>query len=257
MSQNLPANSTPTEQAPSRPAGLAGRTVVIFGGTSGIGLAAAVQAKAAGAKVVVIGFERDRTERVAAENGFDGSRAADVTRGETVHEALKDIPRVDHLAMLAGTFVAGKVLEADVDQLRKAFDERIWGTVHAIRALGDRLAPDGSITLVSGWLADRPNANGTAVLAAAVAGMEALARGLALELAPRRVNALSPGPIDTPLWGKALGADRDSAVEAIKQTLPLHRFGTPAEVGAAVVFLMSNGWMTGETLHADGGVRLV
>jgi NAD(P)-dependent dehydrogenase (short-subunit alcohol dehydrogenase family) len=80
---------------------------------------------------------------------------------------------------------------------------------------------------------------------------------LALELAPRRVNALSPGPIDTPLWGKALGADGDAAVEAIKQTLPLHRVGTPAEVGAAVVFLMSNGWMTGETLHADGGVRLV
>ena len=135
--------------------------------------------------------------------------------------------------MLAGTFfVAGKVLEADVGHLRKAFDERIPATVHIIRALGDRLAQDGSITLVSGWLADRPNANGTAVLAAAVAGMEALARGLALELAPRRVNALSPGPIDTPLWGKALGAGPDATVVAIKQTLPLHRFGSPAEVGA-------------------------
>jgi NAD(P)-dependent dehydrogenase (short-subunit alcohol dehydrogenase family) len=197
----------------------------------------------------------DRADQ--AENGFDGWRAADVTRAETVGEALADVPRVDHLALLAGTFVAGKVLEADVDHLRKAFDERVWAAVHAVRALGDRLTPDGSITLVSGWLADRPNANGTAVLAAAVAGMEALARGLAPELAPRRVNAVSPGPIDTPLWGKALGADRDAVVEAIKATLPLHRFGTPAEVGAAVVFLMSNGWMTGETLHADGGVRLV
>jgi NAD(P)-dependent dehydrogenase (short-subunit alcohol dehydrogenase family) len=192
MSQNLPTNPAHTGQAPSQPAPLEGRTVVIFGGTSGIGLAAAIQAKAAGAEVIVIGFERDRAQRVAADNGFDGWRAADVTREETVHEALKDIPRVDHLAMLAGTFVAGKVLEADVDHLRKAFDERIWATVHAIRALGDRLAPDGSITLVSGWLADRPNANGTAVLAAAVAGMEALARGLALELAPRRVNAYRP-----------------------------------------------------------------
>jgi NAD(P)-dependent dehydrogenase (short-subunit alcohol dehydrogenase family) len=256
MSQN-PSPPAPTGQPVSQPTPLEGRTVVIFGGTSGIGLAAAIQAKAAGAKVIVIGFERDRAQRVAAENGFDGWRAADVTRSETIDAALADIPHVDHLAMLAGTFVAGKVLEANVNHLRKAFDERIWATVHAIRALGDRLAPDGSIILVSGWLADRPNANGTAVLAAAVAGMEALARGLALELAPRRVNALSPGPIDTPLWGKALGADRDAAVEAIKQTLPLHRFGTPAEIGAAVVFLMSNGWMTGETLHADGGVRLV
>jgi NAD(P)-dependent dehydrogenase (short-subunit alcohol dehydrogenase family) len=257
MSQNPSSSPAPAGQPTSQPTPLAGRTVVIFGGTSGIGLAAAIQAKAAGAKVIVIGFERDRAQQVAAENGFDGWRAADVTKSETIDEALKDIPHVDHLAMLAGTFVAGKVLEADVDHLRKAFEERIWATVNIIRALGDRLAQDGSITLVSGWLADRPNASGTAVLAAAVAGMEALARGLALELAPRRVNAVSPGPVDTPLWSKALGADRDAVVEAIKQTLPLHRFGTPAEVGAAVVFLMSNGWMTGETLHADGGVRLV
>ena len=89
-----------------------------------------------------------------------------MTKSKTIDEALTDILHVDHLAVLAGTFVAGKVLEADIDYLRKAFDERIWATVHIIRALGNRLAPDGSITLVSGWLADRPNANGTAVLAA-------------------------------------------------------------------------------------------
>ncbi len=248
---------SPASVQAGQPTPLESRTVVIVGGTSGIGLATAIQAKAAGAEVVVIGLEQDRARQVAAEHGFAGWRAADVTQPETIQEALADIPRVDHLAMLAGTFVAGKVLEADVGYLRRAFDERIWATVHAVRSLGARLAQDGSITLVSGWLADRPNANGTAVLAAAVAGMEALARGLALELAPRRVNAVSPGPIDTPLWGKALGEGRDAAVGAIKATLPLHRFGTPAEVSAAVVFLMSNGWMTGETLHADGGVRLV
>ena len=87
--------------------------------------------------------------------------------------------------------------------------------------------------------------------------MEALARGLALELAPRRVNALSPGTIDTPLWGKALGQNRDALVAAMKESLPLHRFGTPAEAGAGIVFLMSNGWMNGVTLNLDGGGRLV
>lgn len=91
------------------------RTVVIFGGTSGIGLSTAQQAKAAGAKVIVVGFNPEGAERVAAENGFDEWRAADVTRPESIIAALADIPHVDHLVLLAGTFVAGKVMEADVD----------------------------------------------------------------------------------------------------------------------------------------------
>lgn len=233
------------------------RTVVVFGGTSGIGLAAARQAKAAGASIIVIGFNAEGAERVAAENGFAGWRAADVTRPETVAAALADIPHVDHLVLLAGTFVAGKVLEAEVDYLKRAFDERIWAAVHTLRVLGDRLAKDGSVTFISGALADRPSAQGTAVLAAASAAMEALARGLALELAPVRVNTLSPGTTDTPLLTRTLGAHRDAYVAALTEKLPQRRLGTAEEAGAAVVFLMSNGFMNGETLHVDGGARLV
>jgi NAD(P)-dependent dehydrogenase (short-subunit alcohol dehydrogenase family) len=236
---------------------LDGRTVVIVGGTSGIGLSAGIQAKAAGAKVIVVGFDRNRAASVAAEHGFEGWRAADVTKPDTLRAALEDIPYVDHLVLLAGSFVVGKVLDADISHLQRAFDERIWAAVHAIRALGERLSQTGSITFISGALSDRPNAYGTAVLAAASAAMESFARGLALELAPRRVNTLSPGPIDTPLLSKALGDGRDAYVEQLKSTLPLHRLGTPEEAGAAVVFLMSNGWMNGETLHVDGGARLV
>lgn len=233
------------------------RTVVIFGGTSGIGLAAARQAQASGAKVFVVGFDAAGAERVAAAHGFAGWRAADVTRPETIAAALADIPHVDHLVLLAGTFVAGKVLEADVDYLKRAFDERVWAAVHALRALGDRLARDGSVTLISGALADRPSAQGTAVLAAASAAMEALARGLALELAPVRVNTLSPGTIDTPLLARTLGAHRETYVAALTEKLPQRRIGTAEEAGAAIVFLMSNGFMNGETLHVDGGARLI
>jgi NAD(P)-dependent dehydrogenase (short-subunit alcohol dehydrogenase family) len=244
---------TASATVPSTPFGFAAlqnRTVVIIGGTSGIGLSAAIQAKAVGARVVVIGVDRDRADQVATEHGFAGWRAADVTNGQAVEAALVNIPHVDHLVLLAGTFVAGKIMDADVDYLRRAFDERIW-------ALGDRLALDGSITLISGALADRPNAYGTAILAAASAAMEGFARGLALELAPRRVNTLSPGTTDTPLLNRTLGDGRDAYVAALKEKLPLRRLGTPDEVGAAVVFLMSNGFMNGETLHIDGGARLV
>ena len=246
-----------TDISPLAASTLQDRTVVIFGGTSGIGLAAAIQAKAAGAKVIVIGFNPEGAEKIATENGFDGWRAADVTKAETITQALADIPHVDHLVLLAGTFVAGKVLEADVEYLKRAFDERIWAAVHTLRTLGDRLASDGSVTFISGALADRPSAQGTAVLAAASAAMEAFARGLALELAPIRVNTLSPGTTDTPLLSRTLGTHRDAYVAALTEKLPQRRLGTAEEAGAAVVFLMSNGFMNGETLHIDGGARLV
>lgn len=239
------------------PSNLHGRTVVIFGGTSGIGLATAIQAKAAGAQVTVIGSDAARAERAARDNGLDAWRAADVTDSDAIHAALADIPNVDHLVLLAGTYVVGKVMDAGIDHLHRAFDERMWASVHAIRALGERMAKDGSITFISGMLSERPNAHGTAVLAAASAAMEALARGLALELAPIRVNTLSPGPIDTPIFSKALGDGRDAFVAVLEQTLPLHRLGTATEAGAATLFLMSNGFMNGATLNIDGGARLV
>jgi NAD(P)-dependent dehydrogenase (short-subunit alcohol dehydrogenase family) len=239
------------------PSALHRRHVLIFGGTSGIGLAAARQAKAAGALVTVLGFDPARAAQNAADEGFAGWRAADVTRFETITTALADIGPVDHLVLLAGSFVAGKVLEAEIDHLRRAFEERIWAAIHTLRVLGDRLAPEASITFISGALADRPTAQGTAVLAAASAAMEALARGLALELAPRRVNTLSPGTTDTPLLARTLGAHRDGYVAMLREKLTLRRLGTAEEAGAAVVFLMSNGFMNGETLHVDGGSRLV
>jgi len=119
------------------------------------------------------------------------------------------------------------------------------------------MSKNGSITFISGSLADRPNAHGTAVLAAASAAMEALARGLALELAPIRVNTLSPGPINTPILAKALGDSRDGYVAALEEKLPLHRLGSPNEAGSAVLFLMTNHNMNGATLNIDGGARLV
>ncbi|WP_123487495.1 SDR family NAD(P)-dependent oxidoreductase, partial [Pseudomonas brassicacearum] len=149
-----------TQPLPAQPAG---RTVVIFAGTSGIVLADATQARSAGAFVTVFGSNAERAEQAALEHGLAGWRVADVTHSEAIYSALADIPHVDHLVLLAGTFVGGKVLDAEIDHLRRAFEERMWASVHAIRALGDRLSKDGSITFISGCLAYRPNAHGTAV----------------------------------------------------------------------------------------------
>ncbi|MTV37313.1 SDR family oxidoreductase [Duganella radicis] len=239
------------------PSSLSGKTVLIIGGTSGIGLSAAIQAKAAGAAVIVAGMNAERAAAAQAEHGFAGHRVLDVTSEADIERGLADLPRVDHLVLLAGSFVVGKVLDAELPVLHRAFDERLWAAVHVIRTLGDRLAADASITFISGALADRPNAHGTAMLGAASAAMEALARGLALELAPRRVNTLSPGPIKTPLWDKSLGDNRDAYVVSLQSALPLQRLGHADEAGAAALFLMTNNYMNGATLHVDGGSRLV
>lgn len=246
-----------TATARALPSRLRGKVVLIFGGTSGIGLASAIQAKAAGANVIVVGFDAARAEQAATENDFDGWRAVDITKGELIAQTIADIPHVDHLVLMAGSFVAGKILEADIGYLHKAFDERIWAAVHVLRALGNRLAKDGSVVFISGTLADRPNAYGTSVLAAASAAMEAFARGLALEMAPIRVNTLSPGTTDTPLLGRILGEGRDAYVQSLITKIPTGRIGTAEEAGAAIVFLMSNPSMNGETLHVDGAQRII
>ncbi|WP_258096386.1 SDR family NAD(P)-dependent oxidoreductase, partial [Klebsiella pneumoniae] len=119
---------------------LSGKRVLIVGGTSGIGLSAAIQAKNAGALVTVVGREPEIAKRVYEEHGFEAWRAADVTSAADIEAALAEVTRVDHLVILAGTFVAGKVMEADLSYLRRAFDERIWSAIQIIRTLGDRLS---------------------------------------------------------------------------------------------------------------------
>lgn len=235
---------------------LAGKSVLIFGGTSGIGLATGVAAKAAGAVVTVAGRDRNRAAQVADTHDFAGSFAAEIGDPEAIRQGLSAVESVDHLVMMAGSLIIGKVMEADVAFLRRAYDERIWSVVHVLRALGERLAADASITLVSGALTHRPDGNGTAIVASACAALEVLARGLALELAPRRVNTLSPGPMDTPLIGKAMGEQRDAYMRTVAESHPLRRWGSASEAASAVLFLMTNRYMNGAVLHIDGGSRL-
>jgi NAD(P)-dependent dehydrogenase (short-subunit alcohol dehydrogenase family) len=231
--------------------------VVLVGGSSGIGLAAAAAVKARGAEVTLIGRTRTKLEAAAQSIGGAHTAVADVLDRRSVEAAFRTMTRVDHLVFTAGSFVTGKLAEADPEQLLVTVRERIAGPLYAIKAALPVMPPTASIVLTSGSLADRPTGEGTSVIAAAVCGVEALARDLALELKPIRVNVISPGLVDTPLLD-VLGPEMRAAFLAqMADNLPGGRIGRPEEIGEAIAFLLGNGFANAEVLHLDGAGRFV
>lgn len=231
--------------------------IVIAGGSAGIGLATAAGAKEKGASLTLIGRNAERLEQASRQIGGARIAVADISNRSQIEAAFANSLPVDHLVITAGSLQAGLVTETDPDHLLQAVDERIAGALYVIKAVLPLMSPQGSIVLTGGQYSDRPTGQGTALTAMAVRGIEALARALALELRPVRVNVIAPGLIDTALF-ESLGADiRDGIFRAAAEALPVGRVGTPEEVADAILFLLGNGYMNGEVLHIDGGGRLV
>lgn len=230
--------------------------VVIFGGSSGIGLAAASQARSLGAKLTLVGRSREKLNRASDSLGGARAVAADITDRAEVEAVFSGMERVDHLVVTAGTFNAGRVADSDPDALLRALAERIAGPLYAIKAALPLFAERGSITLMGGQLSDRPTGNGVAVISAAVRGVEALAGALAQELKPVRVHVVAPGFTDTPLFD-VLGENSKAFLRQIAESLPVGRVGRAEEIGSAILFMMTNSYVNGEVLHIDGGGRLV
>ena len=241
------------------------KLVVIIGGSSGIGLETARLALAEGASVTIAGRSEDRLRR-AAENLLSThdtrtvpdrlrSVVADVTEESSLRALFQGEVRIDHLFLPAGELrpAGGCALTSDLLGLRAILESRLLGVACVVRQARPKMA-GGSITLMSGLYSTRP-ARGGAFAAAAVAAVEGMTRALALDLAPTRVNAVAPGLIDTPLWD-AFGPQRE-AILARGASLPVGRIGRPEEVAEAVLFLMSNGFVTGTVLAIDGGGGLV
>jgi NAD(P)-dependent dehydrogenase (short-subunit alcohol dehydrogenase family) len=238
---------------------LEGKRVVIIGGSSGIGLETARLALAEGALVTIAGRSDDRLRRAADTVLSAGERlravVADLSDESSIRSLFDGERQVDHVFVPAGELRpgGGDVLTSELDSLRSILEVRLLGVTRVVRQARPKMK-GGSITLMSGLYATRP-APGGAMAAAAVAAVEGMTRALALDLAPIRVNAVAPGLIDTPLWD-SFGAQRE-AILARGARLPVGRIGRPEEVAAAVIFLMSNGYVTGAVLPIDGGGGLV
>ncbi len=231
------------------------QNVVIIGGSSGIGLATAKLVKENGANVTIAGRSEDKLHRASEELGGVQTAVADIASEADVRRLFAGLEQVNHVFVAGASLASGKISDAPLEALQLPIAERVLGAMYAIRYAAPKMS-DGSITLVSGLFSSRP-VPGMAMAAAAISGIEAMARALALELSPIRVNAIAPGYIDTPLLKAAFADQYESVVKAQAATLPTKRIGTAQETAKAVLFLMTNGFVTGEVLHIDGGGRLV
>lgn len=234
---------------------LQGAHVVVMGGSTGIGLATAKLARHEGADVTIAGRSADKLAEAQRALGEARTVVADITDEQAVAQVFEGLSRVDHVVISAGTIISGKLVENDLANLRRIIDERLWGLTYVVRQAVPRMS-QGSITFTSGSLSSRPRP-GTAMLTAALAAVEALTPALALEVAPVRVNTVTPGLVDTPLLYAAYGAERDSLVQNRAAVLPGKRVGTAEDIAQVMLMLMSNAYITGEVLHVDGGGRFV
>ncbi|GBQ91467.1 SDR family oxidoreductase [Asaia krungthepensis] len=230
---------------------LKGARVLIVGGSSGIGLATALSAQALGARVTIASRSATRlASAMETLEGQAGSAVLDTRDAGAVEKFFTGQEEWDHVVVSAAQTPGGPVRDLPLDQARSAVESKFWGAYHVARAA--KLAEKGSLTFVSGFLSVRPSAS--SVLQGGInAALEGLARGLALELAPARVNTVSPGLIDTPLWQAMDEAKRHGMFERVSAQLPARRIGTAQDIAQAIIFLMSNGFATGSSVRVDGG----
>ncbi len=237
---------------------LHGKRIVVLGGTSGIGFATAAMAAREGAAIVVVSSRRESVDRavVRLPEGAEGY-ALDLSNEEHVRDFFTHIGTFDHLVFTAGDMLQmSELSETNVEQARHAFDLRFWGAFIAAKYGSSQIRPGGSIVLTSGIVVQRPRKGGT--VAASVGGaVEALTRALAVELAPIRVNAVCPGPVITEMWGSMSEQDRVAMSQRIGQTLLVGRAGEPQDLAQAYLYLMREGFSTGQVITVDGGTTLV
>ncbi|MFI6167121.1 SDR family oxidoreductase [Nocardia sp. NPDC051052] len=234
--------------------------VVIVGGSSGMGLALAAALVTEGAEVIIASRSAERladAERTLSEGpGKVRSLVVDITSESDIERLFTEVGPVDHVVTTAVDVegVYQPIASFDVGQARKTLDAKLIGP--ALLAKHAQITPGGSLTFTSGIAAYRPGP-GSSIVAAANGALESLAYALAVELGPIRVNVVSPGWIDTPIWDTIAGPAKTERHQQLAARLPVGRIGQPAEVAQAMLAAMHNPFITGTVLHVDGGHRLV
>jgi NAD(P)-dependent dehydrogenase (short-subunit alcohol dehydrogenase family) len=239
-------------------AGLSDKRVAVLGGSSGIGLAVAEQVVACGARAIIASSNAERVKRaVETLGGKAEGHTLDLSDEHDIQNFFQKIGDFDHLVFTAGDALQLNVLEAtDLDKARSAFELRYWAALAAVKYGSPQIRKGGSIVLTTGVAGRRP-LKGWTVAASVCGTIEALTRALAVELAPIRVNAVSPGVVRTNLWQNLNTDEREHLYESVGNRLLTGRVGEACEIARAYLFLMQEGYSTGQTMVLDGGAVLV
>lgn len=235
-------------------------TIVIIGGSSGMGLAVARRCLADGASVVIAGRSPERLEAASARLGRPdrvATMAADIGDQAQVARLFECVNALRHLVVTAADLPYGPAATLTEDQMMRAVRSKVLGPFFAAQQAVPRMAAEGSITFTSGIAAYRPAPGGS--LATTVNGaLESMVRAMALEFAPIRVNAVSPGWVDTPVWDRlATPEAKQARLADMAARLPAKRIGRPEDIASAISYLISDAFVTGTVLHAEGAQLLV
>jgi len=237
---------------------LEGKRIVILGGSSGLGLAAARAAAGNGASIVIVSSRKARVDAALGmlPAGTEG-HAINLSDEQKVKAFFAQVDRFDHLLFTAGEALQlGPLSESDIAAARQFFDLRFWGAYTAAKYGSGSIRPGGSIVFTSGTAGARPR-SGWSLGASVCAAMEGLTRALAVELAPIRVNIVAPGMVKTPLWANVPEDRREEMYRQAGERLPVGHVGEAEEVAQAYIYLMRQTYITGQVLSVDGGGTLV
>ena len=236
---------------------LANQTVVVIGGSAGIGLETARRAEAEGADVIITGRNPDRLEQAALEVGAQRTAVFDANDAAALETFFYDLPApIDHVMVTAGGPTYGPLLEMDSAHVRHALSDHAVLALEVARNAAGKMRTGGSLLLMGGT-GGRRIGHGLGIASAATAVMPVFTATLALELAPVRVNLIAAGFVDTPLSASLLGDQLDDRRKELRETLPIGRVVGPADVAALAVHIMTNTAVTGATYDIDGGQQFV